>query len=586
MSALREVFAVFGIEVDDRELKKADKSVKGFGDQLKGLGKTLRNTTAVLGGFFAVKGLANFVDKFRAAGDLIDKTSFQMGMTTLEFQKMEFAAALSSVSVTNMSTGLRQLAKNAFEAQRGSKPVQEVFDKIGVSIFGIDGTLKGTQELLTDVAGGIHGLANDTEKLAAAQTLLGRSGALLLPLFSEGAKGIREAGAEFTRLGGGISQETVKAAVELSDEMARMDTAFKGVKSTILRFILPALTRVTKFITDSSAAFTRFAKRTRAAEILLITLTGAFTTLSLALLKSFAPGIAKAVLAFGPLALKVAIISAGIAAFALLIEDLIVLFQGGDSVIGEFIDTLFGIGAAKEFVNDVKTSFSVLSAFVEHHVIPPLRKVWETIKNVADSLGVFDGLRDALGLPKVEEAAPPEERNRSLQKNAARERRIVVTKGESLEDAVARTNRDMTRMGILFRYDLGEDGEIKGREIDRSETETQTTPQRREPTGAPRDTSSRELRTPRDTSRNLTPPAAIAAPPLVFNPLTTAPPVAPSSVLNSRNSNTVTQKNELVVNVNGSNMDTKAVADKVIAAVAEQEKTNNKMLLAQLVPQG
>lgn len=66
---------------------------------------------------------------------------------------------------------------------------------------------------------------------------------------------------------------------------------------------------------------------------------GALVTLGIILLSTFGPAIAAAV---GT--------AAAFAAVALVIDDLIALFTGGNSAIGQFMDTMFGEGTAERFV--------------------------------------------------------------------------------------------------------------------------------------------------------------------------------------------------------------------------------------------
>jgi hypothetical protein len=66
---------------------------------------------------------------------------------------------------------------------------------------------------------------------------------------------------------------------------------------------------------------------------------GALITLGIIMLSTFGPAIAAA-----------ALTAAGFAAVALVIDDLIALFTGGNSAIGKFLDTMFGEGTAERFV--------------------------------------------------------------------------------------------------------------------------------------------------------------------------------------------------------------------------------------------
>ena len=64
---------------------------------------------------------------------------------------------------------------------------------------------------------------------------------------------------------------------------------------------------------------------------------------------AIAAGVAFVIAFAGPI-LVIAKVAAGVAALLLVVDDLLTLFDGGRSVIGLFIDEIFGLGAADEFV--------------------------------------------------------------------------------------------------------------------------------------------------------------------------------------------------------------------------------------------
>jgi hypothetical protein len=69
----------------------------------------------------------------------------------------------------------------------------------------------------------------------------------------------------------------------------------------------------------------------------------------------------------------------------LVIDELITLFGGGDTLIGGFIDKLFGVGKAAAMVELVKTSAqSLLDTFSQNGFLDGL---WRIIQDLGESLG-------------------------------------------------------------------------------------------------------------------------------------------------------------------------------------------------------
>ena len=104
-------------------------------------------------------------------------------------------------------------------------------------------------------------------------------------------------------------------------------------------------------------------------------------------------------IAFAPVILTVGLIAAGVAAVILIVEDLIVLFNGGESVIGEFIDTLFGLGSAQAVVEQAKRDWESF--------LGVLSDVWEVAKGIGEALGVIDAPSAPRGLQPQGSARRP-----------------------------------------------------------------------------------------------------------------------------------------------------------------------------------
>src|SRR5690606_30933970 len=107
-----------------------------------------------------------------------------------------------------------------------------------------NGNLRDAGDVLQDMADPLRDLESDSERAAITTALLGRSSARMGILLSEGTDGIKALREEFHALGGGMSEESIKAAADYTDAIARMDLAMLGVKSRISLFLLPSLQRL------------------------------------------------------------------------------------------------------------------------------------------------------------------------------------------------------------------------------------------------------------------------------------------------------------------------------------------------------
>ncbi len=331
---VRELLTRLGIRVDDKGFKKADKSIKNTIGGLKGL------VGALVGGF-VVRGIGRFITSQIDLADNIGKTATQLGIGVEALQEFRFAADLAGVEAAKFDQALALLQKNAFDAATGSKEFADDFKKLGISVKDANGDLKDGPTLILEMADGIAALDNESEKVAIALSLMGRSGRQLLPLFTDGAKGIEAMRKEARELGFILGEEDVRAAEDAKDELTRFGRVVQGMKNQVFLAVLPSITQFTRGLINLGKGFVTFLRDTGLVKVGLLLLGAAALGAGAAMLIAFA----------GPLlvAAKAALI---FLAFALVLDEIMTLFAGGQTVVGLFIDEIFGLGAADEFVKN------------------------------------------------------------------------------------------------------------------------------------------------------------------------------------------------------------------------------------------
>lgn len=222
---------------------------RGFGD-IERSAQRLRGVLSSLGVGLSVAGLTAFVRSGIQAADELNKLSQRVGVTVESLSALNFAAELSDVSVEQLSTGLRQLARNAFDAQAGTGEAKDAFKALGIEVTDTAGQLRGTEALLLDVAERFAGIEDGAGKTALAMKLFGRSGAELIPLLNQGRDGFEQLRAEAERLGIVVSGETAAAAEQFNDNLLRLTKSADGLKVSLTRDILPTLNAFADILLD------------------------------------------------------------------------------------------------------------------------------------------------------------------------------------------------------------------------------------------------------------------------------------------------------------------------------------------------
>ncbi|HVJ27430.1 MAG TPA: hypothetical protein VM493_07790 [Vicinamibacterales bacterium] len=334
--ALRELLARFSVSFDDKELKKGDKAVDGLADKLASLGKLL-----VAGA--VVQGVTSFVTELANQANALKDHAASLGISTDQLQQWQYAASLSGSDAETLTASLGKLQKAVALSADGTGPAADAFRSLKVSLKDAHGATRNVSDIFGDAAAALSKIENPTERAGAAVALFGNSASKMNEFLGQGAEGLAKLRAEATALGGGISPETAENAAAMNDSITRLNFAWLSLKSRLGGIILPLVERFMTQVTTVTARVTKWTdkigvlgKNSNVAAAAAVVLGGAFLAAGIKAIAPWLPMIAL----FGGL--------------ILLVDELITLWQGGDTLIGRAIDSIFGEGSAQKAVAWVK----------------------------------------------------------------------------------------------------------------------------------------------------------------------------------------------------------------------------------------
>lgn len=274
--ALREVLANFTMNVDDKDLKKANKGIGNFK-------KAALGAAAAIGGAFAVGKIVSGLRDVVTEADNLAKTAAKLNLPAEQLQALQFAARRSGVENEVLTKGFQTLAKSASEAGEGVATYKDEFDKLGITTTTQDGQLKDLNTLFLESARALGGLENSTQKLAIAQVIFGRAGKELIPLFDSGQKGIDGLLKRYEELGGGLSGEFLKNAEGASDAIEDLRVVKTGLRSELASAFLPVI----RDVASALGTFLGFIRRNDTAmavfKVTMFAFTAALTALTIAM---------------------------------------------------------------------------------------------------------------------------------------------------------------------------------------------------------------------------------------------------------------------------------------------------------------
>jgi len=258
--------AKFGLLIDaktkgENNIKRLGNSMQGVQGKAKNLGMAVRGVGAAFKGLFAIAAVGGIVALGKSAIDTADafgKLSTRTGIAADKLLAYVNAGKLADVSQSDLETGLRTLARTQVEASEGVKTYADAYAKLGVTVKNQDGTLKDSDQLLSDIADRFQDLPNGPEKAAVAMDIFGRSGQKMITLLNGGSEALDEFGFE-------LSENFARNSEEFNDNLTKVGIEMDRLKMQVLDDLLPTLIDlsetfidITKSIRDAADAFAKF----------------------------------------------------------------------------------------------------------------------------------------------------------------------------------------------------------------------------------------------------------------------------------------------------------------------------------------
>lgn len=214
---------------------------KQFGNSLA---TGLKATAAVIAGAMtAVAGAAvaagkAFIDSANdvaAWGDQIDKESQKMNMSAQGYQEWSFILEHAGTSIEGMKTSMKKLTVAAEEGN-------DAFTALGISQEELANM--SPEETWNATIAALQNVADEGERTALANQLLGKGAVELAPLFNMTAEETEALKTQVNELGGVMSDDAVKAAANYEDQLQNMQVSLKGLKNNIMSQFLPGISSV------------------------------------------------------------------------------------------------------------------------------------------------------------------------------------------------------------------------------------------------------------------------------------------------------------------------------------------------------
>lgn len=330
------------------QLTKSFPALDTFKDKLgidsAALGKVFVGASAAAVGAIAgvTAALFSFANGFAASSEQLRDVSANAGVTISEFQSLAHAGTQSGVGADRLTGAMQSLHQQMQAGRLSGGGINWTLRRMGVETRTAGRGIRSASDVMNDLASSFDRIQNPIRKDRMGVRLFGQDWYRLRDVMHGGEGGIAALRAEMDALGGGTLPEAVTASRHYTQATERLGVAQDSLRSVLAVGILPALTWVTNKAALLTGWWSRMTRGTNVVQIGLTALAAAGVAAAGALL-----------IAWFPVLLPFLKVAAAVAVLVLILDDLITFVNGGNSVIGELIDKLFGVGTAAEYVQDL-----------------------------------------------------------------------------------------------------------------------------------------------------------------------------------------------------------------------------------------
>ena len=365
-------------------------STAPLADFNKDLGVSVGLIGAGIAGLVALSGaISAFVITTLSGADAVGQLAINSGVAVETIQELGFAASVSGSSTAALEGTIDSLSQTIGQAaQKGN----EDFARLGISVRDVNGEVKTADTILGEVGQRFKDLNLSMQEQQSFAQALGIDSSLLqlLNKSSEEMLLLRKRARDL----GVVTKKQQASIIAFNDSFTTLRFGMDAISKQISIGLSPSIKEMADRFTDFLAAnkdliadgFQSFAEGVGVILDALIRLRWVLA----------AVGVALAIVAaiMSPITFTVLAITAGIVLLLAIIDDLIVAFSGGESVIRDFFLAFFGfdittlmqnyVKSFKLGIEGIKMLFIDLFSFVN--------KGFDKISNVASTVSNFLGI--------------------------------------------------------------------------------------------------------------------------------------------------------------------------------------------------
>lgn len=220
-------------------IDKTAHHAKEMGSQLKAFAL---GTIAIL----SIEGVKRWAEGVADAAERVDQLSQITGLSAREIAQWGAIAEVSGKSVESITGAVGKLDQAFVKAAAGGKAQSAAFKSLDIDIKSVT----SANDALFKIADRFKTMDDGPKKVAAAMSLMGRSGKEMIPILNGGSEALREQMGAAYDLGAvwgdttEAQEEFLNKGLQLDDSFDKLHLAMKGLSNMMVDTFAPIISRV------------------------------------------------------------------------------------------------------------------------------------------------------------------------------------------------------------------------------------------------------------------------------------------------------------------------------------------------------
>lgn len=235
-----------------KQLTDAQEHLKDSFEKVKTAGKPIvHGLMAIAGaGIAGAIGTFKMINATTELGDAQAKTARNLGMSISAYSEIAYVADMAGVPAEKLKGILSALSRNAVIDK-------DTFQQLGISVMGLNGRMKPTNELFMEVGNKLREMPDKAKASGLAMRLLGREGAAAISIFGESAEEFDRVAERGKKLGVILTDEFGTMSEEYQDSLADMKKSWGAFARGLTISMAPQLTVFFNKVADKVSAISK-----------------------------------------------------------------------------------------------------------------------------------------------------------------------------------------------------------------------------------------------------------------------------------------------------------------------------------------